>query len=139
MSPAVAQRSLVLAAVALLAATAALALSGGGAGGKSSAVARPGVAGGWYEALAGARSPAASGVRTACGKLLTPGSLGVFHPVLPCGEKVVVAFGGQEVQTIVVDRRAPRPGRQLELTAALAQRLGVEGTQRIRWRLAEHS
>ena len=137
MSPAVAQRSLVLAAVALLAATAALALSGGGAGRKSPATAGPAAAGGWYEALAGARSPAASGVRTACGKLLTPGSLGVSHPVLPCGERLVVAFGGVEVQTTVIDRSAPQPGRQLELTAALAQRLGVKGTQRIRWRLAE--
>ena len=33
--------------------------------------------------------------------------------------------------TEVIDSRMKRPGRQFELTEALAQRLGIEGTQQI--------
>ena len=39
--------------------------------------------------------------------------------------------------TEVIDSRMKRPGRQFELTEALAQRLGIEGTQQIRWRFAQ--
>ena len=38
--------------------------------------------------------------------------------------------------TEVIDSHMKRPGRQFELTEALAQRLGIEGTQQIRWRFA---
>jgi hypothetical protein len=40
------------------------------------------------------------------------------------------------VLTEVIDTRLKQPGRQFELTDALAQRLGLEGTQEIRWRFA---
>lgn len=136
MSPAVAQRSLLLAAVALLAAALALALSNGKRGsaahGSTTPQAAP-AAGGWYEAVAG---PAAGGERTACGKPLTAATLGVAHPALPCGAKLEVAFGGRQVTTEVVDHGPVAAGRQFELTAALAKRLGLAGTQRIRWRYA---
>ena len=68
--------------------------------------------------------------------MLTNRSLGVTHAVLPCGAKIVIAYGGTEVLTEVIDNRMSRPGRQFELTEALAERLGVEGTQQIRWRFA---
>ena len=55
--------------------------------------------------------------------------------MLPCGAKVFLLFGGQEVLTEVIDHRLSA-GRQFDLTPALATRLGVEGTQEIRWRFA---
>jgi hypothetical protein len=56
--------------------------------------------------------------------------------VLPCGAKIFISYGGTEVLTEVIDSHMNRPGRQFELTEALAQRLGIEGTQQIRWRFA---
>ena len=68
--------------------------------------------------------------------MLTPRSLGVSHPVLPCGVKIYIAYGGTELLTEVIDSRLKRQGRQFELTEALAQRLGIDGTQQVRWRFA---
>jgi hypothetical protein len=50
--------------------------------------------------------------------------------------KIYIAYGGTEVLTEVIDSRLKRQGRQFELTDALAQRLGIDGTQQIRWRFA---
>ena len=61
--------------------------------------------------------------------MLTGASLGVTHPVLPCGAKVLLRFGGDTVLTEVIDNRLKSPGRQFELTEALARRLGLDGTQ----------
>ena len=55
--------------------------------------------------------------------------------MLPCGAKIYIGYGGAEVLTEVIDTKLKEPGRQFELTEALAQ-LGVEGTQQIRWRFA---
>ena len=133
------QRSVALAAVALLAAVAALALSRETNGSDS----RPGEASpvtvaetGWYTALAGSRGAPRDAERTTCQRVLTNRSLGVTHPVLPCGVKVYIAYGGTEVLTEVIDSHLKRQGRQFELTEALAQRLGIDGTQQIRWRFA---
>jgi len=133
------QRSVALAAVALLAAVAALALSRG----MSNDATPPGeaqpVAGaetGWYTALAGSRGAPRDAERTTCRRVLTSRSLGVTHPVLPCGVKIYIAYGGTELLTEVIDSRLKRQGRQFELTDALAQRLGIDGTQQIRWRFA---
>ena len=62
--------------------------------------------------------------------------MGVSHPVLPCGAKIYISYGGAQVLTEVIDTKLKQPGRQFELTEALAQRLGIEGTQQIRWRFA---
>jgi hypothetical protein len=56
--------------------------------------------------------------------------------VLPCGAKVFLLFDGQEVLTTVIDHRMSSASRQFDLTPALAVRLGVEGTQELRWRFA---
>ena len=56
--------------------------------------------------------------------------------MLPCGAKIVVSYHDIELLTEVIDTRLKRAGRQFELTEALAQRLGIEGTQQIRWRFA---
>ena len=57
--------------------------------------------------------------------------------MLPCGAKIFISYGGAEVLTEVIDTKLKQPGRQFELTEALAQRLGIEGTQQIRWRFAD--
>jgi hypothetical protein len=137
--PGIVQRTVALAAVALLASVAALALSRETRGDD----ARPGDAQpvtvaetGWYTALAGSRGAPTDAERTTCQRILTNRSLGVTHAVLPCGAKIYIAYGGTEVLTEVIDNRMRRQGRQFELTEALAQRLGIDGTQRIRWRFA---
>ena len=138
MTPAVVQRAVVLAGIALLASVAALALSARGepavAEGEPRSV--PTADGGWYTALAASRGLARDAERTTCGLVLTGRSLGVSHPTLTCGAKIVVEYDGTQVLTEVIDRRLKEPGRQFELTEALARRLDLEGTQEIRWRFA---
>ena len=56
--------------------------------------------------------------------------------MLPCGAKIFISYRGTEVLTEVIDTRLKRSGRQFELTEPLAQRLGIDGTQQIRWRFA---
>lgn len=137
--PGIVQRTVALAAVALLASVAALALSretrGDDAG---SGDAQPVTVAetGWYSALAGSRGAPSDAERTTCRRILTNRSLGVTHAVLPCGAKIYIAYGGTELLTEVIDNRMRRQGRQFELTEALAQRLGIDGTQQIRWRFA---
>jgi hypothetical protein len=132
------QRTIALAAIALVACVATLALTGEAkdtGGGATSDVPVAGSAG-WYTALAGSRGPARDAEQTTCRQILTGSSLGVTHPVLPCGAKIYIAYGDVEVLTEVIDTKLKRPGRQFELTDALAQRLGIEGTQQIKWRFA---
>jgi hypothetical protein len=132
------QRTIALAAVALVAGLGAIALAGRGSAGSEAAAPRmvtvPET--GWYTALAGSRGAPRDAERTTCRRVLTTRSLGVSHPVLPCGAKVFISFQGTDVLTEVIDQRMKRPGRQFELTESLAQRLGIEGTQQIRWRFA---
>lgn len=139
MTLSVLQRTIALAAVALVAAVAVLALTGGAsdasdeAGPQQVPVAG---GGGWYTALAGSRGASRDAERTTCARILTGRSLGVSHPVLPCGAKIFISYSGSEVLTEVIDTKLKQPGRQFELTDALAQQLGIEGTQQIRWRFA---
>jgi len=56
--------------------------------------------------------------------------------VLPCGAKIYIEFDGREVLTQVIDRRPVAPRRKFELTPNLAEQLGVDGVQRIRWAFA---
>ena len=137
--PGIVQRTVALAAVALLASVAALALSRetrGEDAGPGDAQPVTVAETGWYTALAGSRGAPADADRTTCQRILTNRSLGVTHAVLPCGAKIYIAYGGTEVLTEVIDNRMRRQGRQFELTEALAQRLGIDGTQQIRWRFA---
>jgi hypothetical protein len=92
--------------------------------------------GGWYAALAASRGAAGDAERTSCGLVLTGASLGVTHPVLPCGAKLLLRFGGDTVLTEVIDNKLKGQGRQFELTEALARRLGLDGTQAVSWRFA---
>jgi hypothetical protein len=133
------QRMIALAAVALVAAVATLALTGGAADdGDDAGAQQVPVAGAasWYTALAGSRGAPRDAERTTCARILTGRSLGVTHPVLPCGAKIFISYSGTEVLTEVIDTKLKQPGRQFELTETLAQQLGIEGTQQIRWRFA---
>jgi hypothetical protein len=140
MPAAVAQRLLTLAAVAFVAAIAALAIVEQRSGDGTAAAAATGAVapgGGWYSALAGSRGVAGDAERTSCGLILTAKSLGVTHPVLPCGAKILIRFGGDTVLTEVIDNRLKSTGRQFELTDLLARDLGLDGTQEVDWRFAQ--
>jgi hypothetical protein len=130
-----AQRQIVLAGVAVLAAIVALALTSRGNGEAVTELPQPvSVSGGaWYTALAGAGQPR-YGRRTRCGYVLRPGTVGVTNSVLPCGVLVYVAYkDSPQILTRVIDRRPVLPGRKFDLTPRLAEDLGVDGVQRIRW------
>lgn len=132
MRPALAVREIALAGLALLAAVVALAVT---AQTRSSTGKTP-QAEGSYVALAGSSGPAAFGRRTACGGVLRPDTEGVAHPTLPCGVRIFITYHGKTVLTQVIDRGPYVPGREFDLTDALARRLGLEGVQTIHWSYA---
>jgi rare lipoprotein A len=139
MNSTVLQRSVWLAAITLVAAIAAVAITRRDASGNGSlpgAVTVPGTKSGYYTARAAPYGPTPSHKRTACGKPLLKTTEGVAHPVLPCGVRVYIRFHGREVLTQVVDRGPNVPGRDLDLTKALANRLDLHGMQTIQWRFA---
>ena len=96
---------------------------------------KPSPADAWFTALAAPYTPSAGG-KTACGGVIGAATIGVAHPVLPCGAKLELEFDGKHVFTRVIDRAPSVPGRTFDLTHALARLLGVQGTQTIRWRFA---
>jgi rare lipoprotein A len=133
------QRIVWLAGITLIVGVAALALGRRDAGGHQKfpdAIPVPGTKSGYYTARAAPYGPTASHRRTACGQPFTKDTLGVAHPVLPCGVKVYIRFHGHEVLTQVVDRGPNVPGRDFDITKALADRLDLHGTQTIKWRYA---
>lgn len=135
----VAQRLLALAAVALLGGVTALAVierRSDDANATPTPAGAVAAGGGWYSALAASRGQAGDAERTSCGLILTGNSYGVSHPVLPCGAKLLIRFGGKTALTEVIDNRLKSPGRQFELTERLASELGLDGTQEIDWRFA---
>jgi hypothetical protein len=133
-----AQRLIVLGAIALLCAVIALAAverrsqQQDGRGALTSAAAPAG----WNTAFAGSRGATGDAQRTTCGRVLAPESLGVTHPVLPCGAKVVLRNGEHLVLSEVIDNALVEPGRQLEVTEALARILDLDDTAEIEWRFA---
>ena len=130
----VGQRAAGLAAVALLAAVIPLAIAHRDLGRNDDAGLPEAV--GWTSALAAPYAPTARNRRTSCGLPFTEQTLGVAHPVLPCGVKVFIAYGGREVLTQVIDRGPKVPGRTFDISVGLARKMGVHGTQRIRWAYA---
>jgi rare lipoprotein A (peptidoglycan hydrolase) len=133
------QRALWLAGITLVAAVAALAITRRDAGSNRNlpgAVAVPGTKNGYYTAKAAPYGPTAAHRRTACGKPFLKTTEGVAHPVLPCGVRLYIRFQGREVLTQVVDRGPNVPGRDLDITKALANRLDLHGTQTVQWRFA---
>jgi hypothetical protein len=139
MSVAFAQRAVLLAAVAMLAAVSAVVVASrldvtGSSSDLPEAVPAPG--GGWYQALAGLESSRAYNRPNPCGPTLERVTLGVSHPVLVCGAKIYVGHGDTEILTQVVARGPGSAAVQFGLTDALARELGVRGRTTIRWRFA---
>jgi hypothetical protein len=137
------ERQVALAGVALLAALGSLALGRSGAESAPEALPvvppAPPAVGRWYEAPVGTYGPGFFGRTTSCGVALTRSTKGVAHPILPCGARLVVAFGGRTVETAVVDRGPYGPGREFALTQALAEELGLSGVRIVRWRFPERA
>ena len=75
----------------------------------------------WY-------GPGLYGNRLACGGTLTPGRLGVANKSLPCGAQLTLRHGRHSVRVRVIDRGPYVAGREFDLTAATAARLGFHGT-----------
>jgi rare lipoprotein A (peptidoglycan hydrolase) len=74
----------------------------------------------WY-------GPGLYGNQLGCGGRLNAGSLGVAHKSLPCGTKVTFRHRGRVVRVRVIDRGPYVGGREYDLTAATARRLGFAG------------
>jgi predicted RNA-binding Zn-ribbon protein involved in translation (DUF1610 family) len=133
----VAQRLVLLSAVALLAGVAAVAIvSQRATTSNAAALTSAPAPAGWNVAFAGSRGQTGDAQRTTCGQVLAPESLGVTHPVLPCGAMVILRYGSKQVLTQVIDNSLAEPGRQLEVTDALAKMLGIKGTVELQWRFA---
>ena len=134
MSPGIAKRTVALAGVALLVALVTLALRSPRPHHDEDALPQP--ASTWYTALAAPYNPARSRTRTACGQRLDAKTLGVAHPVLPCGVKIYISYRGTKVLTQVIDRGLNAPGREFYVTKALADKIGLHGTRSLRWTYA---
>jgi rare lipoprotein A (peptidoglycan hydrolase) len=139
-TPTVLQRTAWLAGICFVAVIAAIAITRRDAGSATDklpgAVPVPGTKNGYYTARAAPYSPSPSHPRTACGQPFLRTSEGVAHPVLPCGVRVYILFHGKEVLTQVIDRGPNVPGRDFDITKALANRLDLHGAQTIQWRFA---
>ena len=134
------ERLLALAAVALLAALGTLALTRDGDGATETGTAQPPpVSETWTEAPAGPVADDRYGGTTTCGEDLTRELRGIVHPVLPCGARIVVAFGDREAETTVIDQGPVGAGEEFSLTAPLAAELGVDRLQTVRWRFSTGS
>jgi rare lipoprotein A len=77
----------------------------------------------WY-------GPGFYGNRTACGRRLQRGTLGVAHRRLPCGTEVSLLHEGNTITVSVIDR-GPYGSANWDLTARTARRLRFRGKGRI--------
>jgi rare lipoprotein A (peptidoglycan hydrolase) len=136
MNAPLAQREIALAGVALLAVVVAVALARAGGGGEPAGPAQAAAVGEWNRAHAAPYSFPVGAKRTACGQPAGPRTLGLAHPVLPCGAKIAILFDGRQILTQVVDRGAGLPGREFDVTQGLAEAIGLTGIAPIEWRFA---
>ena len=138
MTPQFAQRQLILAGIAMLAAVVTLAVAnrrGDDTAAEPAPTSVPVAGEGWYNAIAAPYRPA-SKQKNACGRRIRPDTPGVAHPVLPCGAKIVIAHDGHEVVTEVVDLGPKVAGRDFDVTVALAQQIELREQEPIQWRWA---
>jgi hypothetical protein len=134
MRPALVQRQAALAGAALLATLGVLAFTDRGEEPAPIPPVEASVR--WQRATVGILPPEVYARQTTCGVRLDSGTLGVAHPVLPCGVDLVVGLGSKEVRTEVVERGPVGEGRDFDLTQALARELGLRRTDAIRWHFA---
>jgi hypothetical protein len=98
--------------------------------------AKPAPGSSWNTVRAGILELSEKGKQTACGVTIEPKTYGVAHPSLPCGARIFIAYGHTQVLTEVLERGPYVPGRGLDLTPALAARLGIDAVTDVRWRFA---
>jgi rare lipoprotein A len=72
--------------------------------------------------------PGLYGNGTACGRTLTPSTVGVAHRTLPCGTRVTLRYRGRTVTVPVIDRGPFSGNREYDLTAATKAKLGFGST-----------
>jgi hypothetical protein len=133
--PVLAQRLIALAALGLLAAVVGLAvLSGRGDSGPGGRL--PERIGPWRYARAAPLGRRLEGATTACGVRLRRSSMGIADPVLPCGAKLYLGYGDQDVLTQVIATGPVARGARFGITPALAEELGIEHGVTIRWSYA---
>lgn len=65
---------------------------------------------------------------------LYPNTVGVASTTLRCNQRIRLMFRGRKMTVRVIDRGPFVPGRQLDLTQAVAKRLKFTGVQEVRWR-----
>jgi hypothetical protein len=133
MNARLARRQAALAGVALVGALGAIALSQ--IGDDSEAAAPPTAVVEWDSATVGVFEPSAE--PTSCGVTVTQDTVGIAHPVLPCGAKLLVEHQGRSARADVVERGPVGSDRAFELSPALAAELGLTGTTTVRWRFTE--
>jgi peptidoglycan lytic transglycosylase len=82
----------------------------------------------WY-------GPGLYGRHTACGQLLTAGTVGVAHRSLPCGTAVKFVYRGRAIVTRVIDRGPYSRGNSWDLTLAAARALRFDrvGADQVRF------
>ncbi len=90
----------------------------------------------WKSATVGVFGRSRLGETTTCGTPLSEETLGIAHPVLPCGVDLIVSYRGREVRTEVIERGTVGPESQFDLSPGLADELGIEKPTTIRWRFA---
>jgi peptidoglycan lytic transglycosylase len=81
----------------------------------------------YRRALASWYGPGLFGNKLGCGGTLQAGSLGVANKSLPCGTRVTIRHRGRVVRVRVIDRGPYVGGREYDLTAATARKLGFSG------------
>jgi len=96
----------------------------------------PARVGNWYQARAAPLRADLEGTTTACGVELGRQTMGLADPVLPCGAKIYVRYGDEDVLTQVVATGPGPAGTRFGLTPALAQSLGIERPVTVRWSYA---
>ena len=135
LTPSVAQRGIAAVAVLLLAALVGLAIASRFRD-SSSGPTLPARVGNWYQARAAPLRADLEGTTTACGVQLEQQTMGIADPVLPCGAKIYVGYGGEDVLTQVIGTGPGPAGTRFGLTPALAQSLGIERPVTVRWSYA---
>ena len=132
----IAQRLIALAALGLLAAVVGLALFSGWGGDSGPGGRLPERIGPWRYARAAPLGRELEGAKTSCGVRLRRSSMGIADPVLPCGVKIYVGYGGQDVLTQVIASGPIARGARFGITPALAEELGIERSVAVRWSYA---
>lgn len=75
--------------------------------------------------------PGFYGKRTACGKRLRRGTIGLANRTLRCGESVAIYYRGKTLVVPVIDRGPYANGADWDLTVATGKALGIDGTAQI--------